>query len=249
MDGGDISDQSSTSAAADNNIGLGNQFSDSKEIRNQANPSTVFMSGSDPSVIDTSFSEKCVPCNRVADETERNGSDAQNELLPRNPDDLDSHFPISPPTSTSSRSDTVPTKTLSRVESDTIPRSYRRVRRSYSSVSSETTCKKCDDDPDCKHKPVFGGSIESQKTSLGRHMREEHSGRQDWSYQCLLDNDGSACAKTIKLARNRRKHTEAVHPAESKELPPTDKSTRTANARTNALLDSWYAKVPRKSKP
>ncbi|MCJ1451123.1 hypothetical protein MMC28_001458 [Mycoblastus sanguinarius] len=243
---GDIDNQNCDLATVDSNNGPSSQSSDSQEIGNLANPSTIYMSGIHPSLTDESFLEKCGAFLADVDGTDLGGSDAENEPLLRNTDDLDDHSPNGPLTSTPSRFDTVSTKTHSRVASNTTPRFHRRARRPVSSRSSKTTCKKCDDDPECEHKPVFVGSTESQKTSLGRHMRDEHSGSQDWSYQCLLDKDGSACMRDIKLARGRRKHVESLHLTQSRLLPPKD-DKRNPNAETNAMLEKWFTKIPRTS--
>ena len=169
----------------------------------------------------------------------------QNRWPQRNPADLDDHFPDGPPIFTSFRSDTVSTTTLPPTASNgprSRPRHRQSSRRPFSSGSSKTTCKTCDDDPHCKSKPVYGGKAKSQKTSLRKHFREKHSDSQNWSYKCLLDKDGSACSAVIDLERGRRKHVETGHP--TMDLPPTDRKRKT-NPRTSEMLERCFTKIPR----
>lgn len=246
--GGEIDNQNWTLATTDINIGPGSQWSDPQEMGNQANPSTIPPSGIDLSLIDGSFSAKYNSFLADLAETDPGGSDAQNEMLLCNPDHFDNSFLNGSPTSTFSGSGTVSRKARSRATSNTTPHSHRRA-HPVSSEPLETRCKACDDDPDCEDKPVYRGTPESQKTSLGRHMREHHSDSKNWSYQCLLDKDGSACKKVIRKARGRRKHVETVHPTESRNLPPKDAAKRNSNVNTNAMLDEWFDEIPRTSSP
>lgn len=241
---GDLENQNCISANMGNDIDPGSQWP--HEIGNQAHTSAIPISGIDLSLVDGRFYEDCESFSADATKTNPGGGDAPNERLPCNPYDLVDHFSNGPPNSTCSRSDPVSRKTLSRATSNTTRRYHGRARHPFSSGPSETRCTKCDDDPDREHKPAFQGDIRSQKTSLKRHMREEHSGSQVWSYQCLLDKrDGSACMTVIKEPRGRRKHVETLHPTESGELPPTDADKRRPNNKTDAMLGEWFAKVPR----
>ncbi len=206
------------------------------------------MSGLDPSLVDGSVLEKYQSFSRDIEQIDPGRNDVQNGWPQRNPADLDDRFPDGPPTSTLFRSDAVSTTTRPPTASNaprSRPRPRRRSRRPFSSGSSKTTCKTCDDDPYCEHKPVYLGKAESQKTSLAKHMREKHSDSQHWSYKCLLDKDGSACSAVIDLERGRRKHVETVHPTVSRELPPTDKDMRRPNLKTKEMLERWFAKTPR----
>ena len=245
--GGDVDIQLLDRATVDN--GPGRQWSDLQEMGNQADPSTIPMLGIDPSLMDRSFFKTCEPLWADVDETDAGGGDTQNERLPRNSDDLDSHSPTSPSTSMLSRSDTISRKLVSRSTSSIAPRSRgrasHRAGQPFSSGSSGTTCNICDDDPDCERKPAYHGTTESQKSSLRRHTHKKHSGGQDWSYQCSLNKDGSPCGEFINIAQNRRRHVESVHPTESRELPPKDAAKRNPNDTTNAMLDGWFSKVPK----
>lgn len=233
----------------------GRQWSDPQEMGNQANPSMnpvlgidPSTRGIDPSLIDRSFFKTCKPLWADVDETNAGGDDAQNEEFPRNYDDLDSHSPSGPSTSTFSRSDTVSRKTVSRAASSTAPLSRGSARpragHPFSSGSSVMTCNICDDDPDCERKPAYHGSTESQKSSLRRHKHKKHSGGQNWFYQCDLYKDGSACGELIGRADNRRRHVETSHPTEYLELPPKDATTRNPNDVTNSMLNRWFPKAP-----
>lgn len=249
--------RASLSASRDTNFGPG---SDSQLNGNQANR---FMNGIDPSTIYRAYLQDFDDFGADVDETDMGGGNTQNEGPPRNSDDLDSCSPIGLSTSLFSTSDTV-SGTISRAASSTAPRSRGRARthahgrartcaRSRAghrtgqpvfSESSVTTCSICENDPHREHRPAYGGSADSQRSSLRRHMREEHSDGQNGSYQCSLDKDGSPCGELISRADNRRRHVERIHPTESMELPPRDAATRASNDITNARLDEWIPKVP-----
>ena len=263
---GNLDPQPQVPATMDNNFGPG---SESQLMGNQANTSPNPSFGIDPSLINESYYEDCAIFSADADQTDEGGGgggDTQDEGLPRNSEDLESHSPIGSSTSMVSRSDTV-SETISRVASGTAPHSRRlawthargrtrirtrarsgaghRTGQPVSSESSVTTCPTCDNDPDCERRPAYRGSADSQRSSIRRHIREEHSNGHIWSYQCSLDNDGLPCGALISRADNRRRHVENVHPTESEELPLRDAATRNFNDITNARLNEWFSKVPR----
>ena len=240
---GDLENQNCSSANMGNDIDPGSQWPYTHEIGNQAQ---IPMPGIDPFLVDRRCYEACESFVADANKTNPGGRDAPNERLACSPSDLVDHLSNGPPTSTFSRSDPVSRKSLSRTASNITRRYHGRARHPISSEPTETRCTKCDDDPDREHKPAFHGGTRSQKTSLNRHMREEHSGSQRWSYQCLLDKrDGSACMTVIKESRGRRKHVETLHPTKSGELPPTAADKRRPNNETDAMLGKWFDKVPR----
>ncbi|CAD6571099.1 MAG: hypothetical protein ASARMPRED_004201 [Alectoria sarmentosa] len=243
--GGDVDVQSWNRTTVGNNISSGRQCSDSQEMGNKANPYTA--PGIDLSLMDESFYKTYESFCAEVDQTHAGGGDTQNVGFPRNSDDLDSYSPNGPSTPMFFGSHTVLRKTGSCAASNTAPYSRRgaghRPDHPLSSGSSVNTCNICDDDPDCERKPAYYGTSESQKSSLRRHMRQEHSGGQNWSYQCSIDKDGSPCGEFISRADNRRRHVELTHPKESRELPPKD-AKRNANDITNAKLDGWISKVP-----
>lgn len=228
--GGDSDVQPWNRTTVGNNISSGRQCSDSQEMGTKANPYTA--PGIDPSLIDGSFHETYGSFCAEVDQTHAGGGDTQNVGFPRNSDDLDSYSPNGP--STPMFFGSAPCSRR---------RAGHRPGHPLSSGSSMKTCTICDDDPDCERKPAYYGTSESQKSSLRRHMREEHSGGQNWSYQCSIDKDGSPCGEFISRADNRRRHVELTHPKESRQLPPKN-AKRNANDITNALLDGWIPKVP-----
>lgn len=196
--------RASLSASRDTDFGPG---SDSQLNGNQANR---FMNGIDPSTIYRSYLQDFDDFGADVDETDMGGGNRQNEGPPRNTDDLDSCSPIGLSTSVFSTSDTV-LGTVSRAASSTAPRSRGRARthahgrartrarsraghrtgQPVSFESSVTTCSICENDPHREHRPAYGGSADSQRSSLRRHMREEHSDGRNGSYECSLDKDGS----------------------------------------------------------
>ena len=80
----------------------------------------------------------------------------------------------------------------------------------------------------------------SNSENRRRHMREQH--REKVQYICQLRKDGSVCSANVKVARNRRRHVEVVHPQESTELPPTS-TNRRSNDKTDEILNGWFDKV------
>lgn len=259
--GGNLDPQPRFPTTLENNFGPGSYL---PLTGNQANTSPDPSRGIDPSLMNEYYYEDCANFGADVDQTDGGRGDTQDEGVPRNSENLDSHSPIGSSTSMVSRSDTV-SETISRVASGTAPRSRGRARthargrarnrarsgaghrtgQPVSSESSVTTCPTCDNDPDCERRPAYRGSADSQRSSIRRHIREEHSDGQIWSYQCSLNNDGSSCGALISRADNRRRHVEEVHPTESEELPPRDAATRNFNDMTNARLNEWFSKVPR----
>lgn len=80
----------------------------------------------------------------------------------------------------------------------------------------------------------------SSPENLRRHMREKHG--EQVQYTCQLIEDGLVCSANVNLARNRRKHVEAVHPRKSTELPPPS-TNRRRNPKTDEMLNGWFHEV------
>ena len=80
----------------------------------------------------------------------------------------------------------------------------------------------------------------SNSENRRRHMREQH--REKIQYICQLFKDGSVCSAIVKVARNRRRHVEVVHPRESTGLPPLS-TNRRSNDKTDEMLNVWFEKV------
>ena len=160
------------------------------------------------------------------------------------------HEPVSPSSSTDLPSASVSCRSLA--ENATSPSLSRpgEVRRNLPPGApvddppnpSSISCSICDSDSDVECKPVFSGTMKSQKTSLRRHHREKHSDTVNDRYVCLLDNkNGSVCQHIEGRARNRRRHIERHHRMESEALPPTTK-TRKQNPVAEAMLNEWFRK-------
>ena len=257
-----------SSATGDINLGL---VSDSQLNGNQVNPYTIGIDrstiGESYDQIYNAFSADIDETG--IDETDGGrgggggggGENAQNGEPSRNSDDLDGSALSGLSASMTTSPDTI-SDTFSHAASRTAPHSRGRTQNSargrartrargraghrtfqlISSESSVTTCEICENDPHCERRPIYGGSADSQRSSLRRHMHEEHCDGQSW-YQCSIDNDGSVCGKLISRRDNRRRHVENVHPAKSMELPPRDAATRAPNHITSAFLDEWIPKV------
>lgn len=183
------------------------------------------------------------------DKTKLGCRDLQNKFLPGNSNGLDGSldaislgddFPHGSTHHALPMSDSVPIEAQSYAESHLPSSSRSGTRRlSLSYGSSVTTCEVCDEDPNVDRKPCYGGTIESQKNSLRRHKRDAHG--PPLAYECHLDKEGSTCNRLVTLARNRRKHVDKVHPAESKALPKKDGTAR--NPEAKAMLDGWFSQV------
>ena len=97
--------------------------------------------------------------------------------------------------------------------------------------------------PESSERCQFCDQHFSNSDNRRRHMREQH--REKFQYKCQLIKDGSVCSANVKVARNRRRHVELVHPQESTELPPTS-TNRRSNDKTDEILNGWFEKVRHK---
>ena len=233
---------------------LNNSFgskSGSQLLNYDADASQGTSLGIDPSLVDGSYYAKIREFNAAANETNAVESGTRDAGLSRNFDCNDYHAPIGNSPFLLSGADAV-AGTASRAASRTALRSFRGTRagacgraghhadRPSPSQSSGTTCDICKHDLNCEDPPTFTGTASSQKSSLKRHIRDEHSDGPKPFYVCLIDKDGSPCGKELGRRDNRRMHVEKIHPKKAKELPP---SSRGANPITQALLGLWVPEV------
>lgn len=181
--------------------------------------------GIDQSLQPPYFSEAHTSFVEDANNTNTDACEWQNEEYPHGSGYLGNHCPSSP-SALAPRYAPESSKILSSTPSNLTPPFDQGAHSQLASEFSER-CQICS----------LGFSNSENRR---RHEREQHE--DNFHHKCRLSKGKLACGQVIKLARYRRKHVEAVHRAEARDLPPKSMNRRSNND-TDEMLNVWFDRV------